>query len=331
MTSIRIVRATATVALSSLLLVTSVSAASSVPSASTQELMRRAGVMINTEPNTPFANDFDIGPTRFTVELAPGEERTMQVQITSRMKDERAFSFETEDFKPGTTESQAADLMGAQMGPYSARDWLHPAVSTLQLSHGQRAFVPVTITVPKDADPGDHYAALLLRRTPVDSEKTDKGFEVISRVGALFLITVKGPVVQKSDIVSLTSRHLLYWSFPAFLNLRAKNEGTVYAMTDGTVQIRNILGLLVDEIPVTDWPILRGSERSITLTWHPRFALGYYTARTNLTMYGQKTATVMTGFWMLPALPLLLALLVIFLVSFLVQFFFSRFEISRRK
>jgi hypothetical protein len=327
-------RATAVVALSSTLFSSAAVAApvsGSVASASTTQLMQKAGVQINTEPSTPFSNDFDMGPTRFTLELAPGEETTIQVQITSRMSARRGFTFESEDFQPGTTESQAADLLGPQRGPYTARDWIHAAVPSLELDHGQRAFVPVTVTVPKDADPGDHYAALLLRRTPIASEKTDKGFEVISRVGALFLITVKGPVIRKTSIMSLTTRHKLYWAFPSYLNLRVKNEGTVYAMPEGVIQIRNILGFVVDEIPLKDWPVLRNSERGITLSWNPHFALGYYTARTKLTIYGETVPVVMTGFWMLPALPILLALFAIFLVSFLVQFFFSRFEISKKK
>lgn len=291
---------------------------------------QRAGVRFTQEPAVPHAGDFAMGPAKFRLSLAPGEEQTVEVQVTSRTDGEHLYSFETEDFAAAIEENESTRLFGAVAGPFSARGWVRAAVPSLELTHGERAYVPVTIRIPEDAEPGDHYAALLLKRALEPHETTDKGFNVISRVGILFLITVEGPAIQDTELLSLSSRKKLYWFYPAMLDLRARNKGTVYAAPFGTIKIRNILGFQVDEIPVTDWTVLRDSTRSIAFEWRPRFALGRYKAETDLEIFGKKPVPMTATFWMIPVLPVLIALFVIFLVSFIVQYFFSRFEIRKK-
>ncbi len=291
----------------------------------------KAGVQVNIEPGTPFTGDFAMGPGRQTFSMKPGDERTVEVQITARTEGYHEYVFETEDFAAGTADGQATALFGALAGPYPAREWLTPAVPSIRLTHGERAFIPVTIRVPLDADPGDHYAALLLKRTLAPGETTDRGFDVVSRVGNLFLVTVDGPAVRDVSLISLTVRKALNWFLPVRLDLTARNNGTVYAAPSGTVKIRNILGFIVDEVPVEDWVVLRNSTRVLNMEWKPSFALGRYTAETDLTAFDAPLAPVQTAFWVFPALPLLLVLFAIFVVSFLVQYFFSRFEIQRKR
>lgn len=295
-----------------------------------ESLLRDARVKINYQFGSPRRGDFAMGPGRITVEMAPGEQQTIEVLVTSFTDGLRSYAFESEDYSVSDDGNGSTTLFGASAGPYPARTWLKPAVPGFHLGFAERAYVPVTISVPKDAEPGDHYAALLLRRALLPGETTSRGFDVISRVGTLFLITVKGPVVRDTQLLSLSSRQGLYWFFPAFLQLSAKNDGTVFSQPDGVIEIRNILGFVVDELPVKDWYLLRNSRKTQTLMWNPRFALGRYTATAKLTAYGQDLPRMTTAFWVFPALPLLLALFLIFLVSFLVQFFFSRFEITRK-
>ena len=46
--------------------------------------------------------------------------------------------------------------------------------------------------------------------------------------------------------------------------------------------------------------------------------------------YNSPMEAVVTSFWVIPLLPVLVILFLIFLVSFIVQYFFSRFEIRRK-
>ena len=91
-------------------------------------------------------------------------------------------------------------------------------------------------------------------------------------------------------------------------------------------------GRTVDEIPLRDWYVLRSSTRRREIVWLPRFALGYYTAQLSISgVGGEPDIRIGAPFWVIPALPVLLAIIAIFGASFLVQIFFSRFEIKKKK
>lgn len=282
------------------------------------------------QTNIPVRNDFQLGPTRFELEMAPGEERTIEVQLVSREGKNSTFTFETEDFGPSDSETEQTHLYGTAIGPYSAKAWLSPSVSSISLEQGDRVYIPVTIRVPKDADPGDHYAALLGKKSPTAEDTTTGGLSVVSRVGVLFLITVKGNIVKKGDLLSISTAKSLYFNLTVPLSLRAKNEGTIRLYPTGSINIKNLLGVTVDQIPVQDWILLRNSTRSVQISWAPRFALGRYTATTDIKMSGDPTTSFSVSFWVIPLLPVLGILIAIFLVSFLVQYFFSRFEIKKK-
>lgn len=300
------------------------------PAADAPSTTNYPAIQIIPQTNVDVRNDFQVGPTRFDLALDPGEEKDLELQITSRMGRQATFTMLTEDFSAGENENDQTKLYGANRGPYSAKDWVTTAVNSITLNHADRAYIPVTIHVPKDADPGDHYAAVMTQRDLTPEEKKAGGVNVISRVGVLILITVKGPVVTKGDITSISTQQHLYFDLKVPLSIRGKNDGTVRMIPQGTVDIRNILGVTVDQIPVQDWIVLRNSVRSHAFTWTPKFALGFYTAKTNLTIFGNPVAPMSVSFWVIPLLPVLLVLIAIFVVSFLVQVFFSRFEIKRK-
>jgi len=304
-----------------------------IPSAVAQQQTssaRRAapGVQVSQQSQVSIRGDFQLGPTRIQETMAPGDEKTVQLELTNREGKLATYQLSTEDFSSGLHEGEVTHLYGEEDGPYPARRWLTPTVSELSINHADRAFIPVKIKVPLDAEPGDHYAAVMVQRR---TETSGPGISVISRVGSLFIVTVSGEIVREGDLLSLSSVKKLFWDYPARLRLAADNKGTMHMAPYGSIKIRNILGLTVDEIPVKDFIVLRGSQRTVELTWEPRFALGRYTAETNLTVFdGQPTKTLVTSFWVIPLLPVLIALLAIFLVSFIVQYFFSRFEIKRK-
>jgi hypothetical protein len=292
--------------------------------------VRSPNIRINLQNDMPAVGDFTVGPARVILSIPPGETRTVELQITNREGKIAGFDLTTEDFaadpdREGTPTFFASDTEG----PFPAREWITPEVPRLELNHAERAFVDVTVTVPADADPGDHQAALIVTRD-VESQPAG-GFTIVSRVAALFIITVEGDVVQEGYVDRLEAHHYVNWFFPAFLRMSARNMGTVHMAPTGTIQIRNMFGITVDELPVTNWVILRDSSRVRDFEWHPLFALGYYRAVTNLKAFnGRQLEPISTSFWMIPLLPILLILFIIFIVSFFVQYFFSRFEIRKK-
>jgi hypothetical protein len=62
--------------------------AATVPSST---LLRPASLRINVQSDTPVMRDFTLGPTRFILSMQPGEERMVDVELTSREGESSIF------------------------------------------------------------------------------------------------------------------------------------------------------------------------------------------------------------------------------------------------
>lgn len=312
---------------SSFLVPTIVLAQSSVPSA----LSTVPPLQISEQSGVEVRGDFQVGPTRFVLEMDPGETRTVEVQLTSREGEPRNYSINIEDFSVSDDGTDNIQFYGNGAGPFSAKPWITPAVENFGLKHGERAFIPVKISIPNDASVGDHYSVVIFQRDLKQSEEQKGGFNLIARIGALLLITVKGDLIKEGSMEGFSVGRPIYWSLPAQFSIIYKNTGTVHLTPSGRIEVKNIFGIPVDDIDVKDWYVLRNSVRKREIIWQPKFALGYYSATLHLASAGQADETVQTvRFWIIPALPVLIALFAIFLVSFIVQAFFSHFEIKKK-
>lgn len=300
-----------------------------LPSASAATPIRPPTLQVNLQEGMPVWGDFFVSPTRFVYAMNPGEERTVEMQITNRSGVIQDFKVTAEDFTANPDDGSPVFYDPELSTPYAARLWLTPETDRFQLLHGEVAFLRVKISVPANADAGDHQAAIMTMR--VNPVNIQGGIGVSARMATLFIITVRGDVKQDANIASFWADRGIFWSMPAGLNLSVRNAGTVHVAPLGVIRIRNIFGVVVDEIPFEDWIVLRESTRVRHLPWHPRFALGRYTATPELVAFdGEVMQTPRAAFWVIPIIPTLIALLLIFLVSFLVQSFFQRYEIRRK-
>ena len=306
-------------------------AQSSSSSSSSSEAIRvPQDIQISQQTGVEVRGDFQVGPTRFVLEMDPGESRTIEVDVTSREGQPESYNISAEDFSVSDDGTDNIRFYGNGFGPFSAKSWIQPAVSGFSLNHGARASVPVKVTVPQNAAVGDHYAVVLFQRRLKDQGKD--GFNIIPRIGALLLITVRGDVIHKGALQNFNVSRRVYWSLPAQFAIQYRNTGTVHMIPTGHIEIKNIFGITVDDIPVKDWYVLRNSTRLRSVIWQPHFALGYYTATLTIGAEGQEVVGPVTvSYWVVPALQVFLVLLAIFAVSFLVQAFFSHFELRRKK
>lgn len=285
---------------------------------------------LNVQEGTPVLEDVILGPTRFILPMKPGDERTVDVQVTNRMGTDTVFEMSTEDFFADPEQDGTPSFFEENLnGPFPARLWLTPEYKTFLLRHAERGFIRVTVKVPENAEPGDHQAAIIVKQTV--NEGNDSGIQIIPRLASLFIVSVEGDVTKDGSLTSFISRKFLNWSLPVRLVLSGTNKGTVHFDGNGTVEVRNMFGIMVDELPVRNWIVLRDSTRARDIEWSPRFALGRYTATTSLSLYpGMPVEQLKTSFWVIPILPILVILFAVFFASFAVQYFFSRFEIRKK-
>lgn len=161
----------------------------------------------NIQPSTPSGPD---GRTEFSYQVAPGSVITDWVAVTNLSAEPATFRIYAADAKTDY-DTAAFTLIGADRGSTDLGAWtaVHngPAACAdpadaacaaglgivLALDPGARADIPITITVPHDASPGDHAAGI------VASYSTGGGDGAASvrredRVGTRIYLRVDGPL-----------------------------------------------------------------------------------------------------------------------------------------
>ncbi len=281
--------------------------------------------------------DFVIGPGRFDVELAPGQSRTVEMTIANRMGEGKIFSFETEDMVGARDPNRTIDLLGDQEGPYSLRDFISVSHQTFFLEHGQRARVPVTITLPPDVEPGGRYGSLLVSVTSRPSQQvaagTRSGSAIVSRIGALFFVTTPGDIVRDSSLTSFSTRNRqrFFTAGPVTFDITQENFGSVHTNPYGRMVITNILGEEVGRVNLDPWYVMPQAIRTRELTWDREFLFGRYTATAQINRgYDDIVDEKAFVFYVVPWRLGVIVFGILFLGFLLLRLFFSRFELKRK-
>ena len=129
--------------------------------------------------------DFLVGPGKVELELNPGESETVNVTLSNRMGSEKTFTVVVEDFVGSESTEQPVVLLGDQRGPYSLQDYLVVPSQEMTVGHAERIVIPITVSVPTDAEPGGRYGSVLFQ---TKSESIENGAKpsasiIVSPVG----------------------------------------------------------------------------------------------------------------------------------------------------
>jgi hypothetical protein len=277
--------------------------------------------------------DFVVGPGKNEVTVEPGTSKTIFMTVTNRMGTERKFNFSVEDFTGSQDPAQPIVLLGSEKGPYSLRDYIQLESTSFVLKHDERAVVPVTITVPVDAEPGGRYGSVLVSTASLPSEEKTPGLApIISRVGSLVFVTVPGEAVQDGKLEEFTTKDGSFFvSGPIDFTTLYRNDGNIYLNPYGVVTITNTFGQNVGEIEVKPWFALPNSLRSRDFSWDKKVMFGRYTATMSLNRgYDNIVDTQKVVFYVFPLMYILAIGAGLFITIFSVYFVLSRFEIKRK-
>ncbi len=284
--------------------------------------------------------DFVVGPTKVDLTIEAGKDRVVELMVTNRMGDRRLFSLEVEDTKGSDDPDQTVVLLGDDRGPYSLKDYFKFPEKTFELGQGERARIPVTISVPADAQPGGLYGSVLVTTTsvPESGEKpvqsgAKSGSVIISRIGALFFVTVPGDIEKSGELQSFKTipDTPFYANGPIHFQVLYKNTGSVHLNPYGVLSIKNMLGEEVGVVVADPWFSLPQSVRLRELSWDRPYLFGRYTADIKINRgYDNIIDTKSVTFYVVPWKLLALAVLALALVFFCIRFIVRTFEIKRK-
>ncbi|MCA9355427.1 hypothetical protein KC865_02650 [Candidatus Kaiserbacteria bacterium] len=279
--------------------------------------------------------DFVVGPGKAEIDLNPGETVIQEITVTNRISDDRVFKLELEDITGSEDGSSAVSLTGKEDGPYSIKDYISYPKDTFTLKLGERARIPITITVPPNAEPGGYYGSVLVStvRDPGNRGELAPSSPIIARVGSLFFLTVRGDSVIEGKTLSVKTINTEKWyeKGPIELGILYENTGSVHVNPYGEISITNMFGEEVGFVEIEPWFVLPTSLRIREITWDREFLLGRYTVKASINRgYDDIVDVAHTSFWVLPWKVVGGMFLILFIVIFSLRAFFRTFELKRK-
>src|SRR3989344_177945 len=195
--------------------------------------------------------------------------------------------------------------------------WIKLAQTFITLQPGENQEIPFNITIPQNADVGEHSGGIILQKVQGSQDQLQNGASIVTRVGIRVYETVPGEIKKVIEIKDFNvNLKKLKDQDPYYeINLTAENQGNVSLQPKVTLAIggwgkvdyftRSSFdyqkGIILDLRDLTDfftgeelsrnWQLLRDQKVSTNWTWpKPRF--GRFTFQANLTYDtegGQKT------------------------------------------
>jgi hypothetical protein len=138
---------------------------------------------------------------------------------------------------------------------------------SVTLAPQESKVVPVTITIPKDAYAGGHFAVVFFGNAPSGGGQVSVG----AKTGTLILLTVNGDVLEAGGLASFnTLKHKYFYnSLPISFEFRWKNDGNDRVKPDGNISIRSLFFIPVGHIDANavSGNILPHSTRLFNIDW----------------------------------------------------------------
>lgn len=205
-------------------------------------------------------------------------------------------------------------------------EWFDVSREPIELAPAASKSVPFTVRVPENANPGGHFAAILIGTRPPESEGSLQiGTSQI--VTSLFFVRIAGEVIENGSIREFRATDRFVSQPRVNFAVRFENQGNVHIQPQGEIRITNMWGKERGVIPINHKThfgnVLPESIRKFEFTWkgEQQFSdIGRYTAELTLA-YGSDNRQFVSGtthFWIVPVRPVLTVLaIIVFTILFI--------------
>lgn len=221
-----------------------------------------------------------LAPARFELELKPGMETTVVVNL---------------DFRTGSVSNQPVRIVAslndwtmtrdgrieyskANSQPNSASPWLIFTPGETSVMPGTVHPIRVTVSVPENATPGDHLAALIIEQRPdhLKFETNSRQMIVRYRLASVFYIKVPG-LTRKGIVENLYAEST---GDGVVVTPTLKNEGNSVLRPVAELKIVDDTGKVVAGVPENEvLPVLGGAAVAQPISIATALAPGRYTVK----------------------------------------------------
>ncbi len=268
-------------------------------------------------------------PPKFELFGNPGDVINEKIRVRNESDSPVTYSVVVEDFTTTGEEGQVILEEGDTTSSFALAKWIETSSKDVILQPKEEKAINFIISIPKNAEPGGHYASILFQ-TGENANLEGGGAKVAHRIGSLVLLRVSGNVSEEAVIEEFSAPNYQERT-PIDFMLRLKNNGNAHVIPQGTIVITDMFGKKVDEIPLEGRNILPGATRKMNTSWNKNNVMGNFTA-TMIATYGQnkQPLTASVRFTVIPRLVLVLSGIGFFgLFGFVSTLFFGRKRIAK--
>lgn len=305
-------------------------------------LLSFAALMIGI---VPVATDAQAGlsvtltPPLFQLTIGPGETWASGLKIVNNNSYDVTYYAQVVDMEANgeTGQSKFIPVLGPQdpaLASAQLARWITLEAVPITIKAGRSDTLHFTVSIPGNAEPGGHYAAILVGTEPLATSTTGTQMKISSYVSSLLFVRVKGDVVETGRIREFTSDKDLYQNPKADFVLRFENTGNTHLKPEGDVVIYNMWGKERGKVLINQESnfgnVLPKTVRRFEFSWEGEndvFDIGRYSAVVTLTYGedGKKNISATTYFWVVPIVPVSITLSVIVLFLLLLVWFIKRY------
>lgn len=243
-------------------------------------------VCVRAQSSTPNAapqatgNGISLAPARLELEMQPGSETTVVVNLdyhaTSENSQPVRIVASLNDWtidRDGQVKFERANTL-----PNSASSWLIYSPAETTVVPGNLHAIRVTVSVPKDATPGDHLTALIIEQRPENLKLNQNRRQVVIRYRMAAVFYIKVPQLRRQG--SLESLRAEANAEQVVVTPLLKNSGNSVIRPLTSLKVTDTAGVAVAELPQKEsLPLLGGAELLQPLVLESRLAPGTYTVK----------------------------------------------------
>lgn len=218
--------------------------------------------------------------------------------------------------------------------------WVTMSANEIELAPQSEKIVPFTVSIPKDADVGDHAGGIVVQEVQtVENMPSFTGMRIINRVGVRIYETVPGEVIKDFAVTRFdwyleASGVKSWWKDLLDINRKTlfimgiKNKGNVSLSPKVTVDVTNMLGMkkahLVDQDLGVVFPNGENSDGVVFWEGAPFFGRYKIKATVNFLQDGVGSDSREVAIWVFPYRMIFLGIILVVLVTLvrLIGFYF---------
>ncbi len=295
-----------------------------------------------------------ISPPKIEINGNPGDVVNQAIKLYNEENRENVFFAEVQNFKARGELGEPRFTQSAEKDDFSLASWIEISAEPITLSAGERREIPFKIVIPKDADPGGHYAGVFFSTMPPERETGAAAIGISGKLGSLILLRVAGEVQESGKLLEFNTEGgtRFFSSKPVKFYARFENQGNVHLKPQGEIKIKGIFDVTSasDSLAVNEagGNVLPDSVRRFETVWGEKsdaqtakensflselknewdnFALGKYQADLVLSYgTGGRQAEEKLEFWVIPWRIMICSAIVLIIVLIILKFGIKRYN-----